>query len=112
MKSVVFIITHGRANDQKSLNLLKKLKCKHEIFLVVDDMDNQIEMYNKKYGDMVLIYDKKAIAEKCDTYINEFPLSASIFARNACLEMAKKLNADLYWVLDDDITSLSYKNLE
>lgn len=112
MKSVVFIITHGRAKKQRTLELLKKLKCTHRIYLVVDDMDDQLEEYIKKYGDDVLIFNKIEIAERTDTRINKYPLGTALFARNACFEFANQMNLDMYWVIDDDVTSFTKKTVK
>lgn len=57
--TVLFIITHQRAEKQLTLNYLKKAGYSGEIFLVVDNKDKDLEMYKKKYKDTVKITYKK-----------------------------------------------------
>lgn len=89
--TVLFIITHQRAEKQLTLNYLKKAGYSGEIFLVVDNKDKDLEMYKKKYKDMLLIFDKEDYAKDVDAHINKFPMNGALFARNACIDFAKKM---------------------
>ena len=52
--TAVFIITHGRAEKQLTLDLLRQSEYSGKIYLVVDNKDEQLSEYKKKYGDMLL----------------------------------------------------------
>lgn len=108
--TVLFIITHQRAEKQLTLNYLKKAGYSGEIFLVVDNKDKDLEMYKKKYKDMLLIFDKEDYAKDVDAHINKFPMNGALFARNACIDFAKKMKKEFYCVCDDDIQCVKLKD--
>ena len=101
--TAIFIITHQRADKQLTLKMLKQLGYSGKVYLVVDDMDCQLQEYRKRYGDNILVFSKKKYAEKVDTHINKFRMSSAVFARNACIDMAKEMGLNFYFVCDDDI---------
>lgn len=106
----VFIITHNRAEKQLTFNCLRKAGYSGEIYLVVDNQDKELEIYKKNYKDKLLIFDKKEYAVNVDTHINKFPMNGALFARNACVDFAKKLRKKFYFVCDDDIRRLNIKD--
>ena len=61
----VFILTHGRPDNVKTLSTLKKCGYTGKIYFIVDNEDKTIEQYQKNYGiENVKIFDKKAIAKE------------------------------------------------
>ena len=101
--TAIFIITHQRADKQLTLKMLESCGYSGRVYLVVDDMDGQIAEYRKRYGDKILVFHKKKYAESVDTHINKFGMSSALFARNACVDMAKDMRLKFYFVCDDDI---------
>lgn len=61
---------------------------------MVDNKDKDLEMYKKKYKDMLLIFDKEDYAKDVDAHINKFPMNGALFARNACIDFAKKMKKE------------------
>lgn len=108
--TILFIITHQRAEKQLTLETLKKAKYKGKVRLVVDDEDNEINKYREKYGEILLEFNKQNLAENMDTHINKFPMGSALFARNACFLFAQKLGAKYYFICDDDIKCIKYKD--
>lgn len=108
--TAVFIITHKRAEKQLTLDVLKESGYSGEIYLVVDDKDEQLSEYKKRYEDILLIFSKKDYAKNVDTHINNFSMSSALFARNACVDFAKKMGFDYYFVCDDDIKCIKFKD--
>jgi len=107
---VVFILTHGRPNNIKTLNTLKKCGYTGRVFLVVDNEDNHIESYIKKYGvDMVKVFDKKAMADKVDEGNNFDERRTITHARNACFEIASDIGIKYFIELDDDYTQFKFR---
>lgn len=106
----LFIITHQRADKQLTLNTLKALEYSGKIYLVVDNKDDQLSLYQKKYGEMVLTFDKEDYAKDVDTHINRFDMQSALFARNACIDFARKLGVAYYFVCDDDISRIKVKD--
>lgn len=77
---------------------------------MVDNKDKDLEMYKKKYKDMLLIFDKEDYAKDVDAHINKFPMNGALFARNACIDFAKKMKKEFYCVCDDDIQCVKLKD--
>lgn len=105
---VIFILTHGRANNIFTIKSLRKHGYTGKIILVCDNEDKTIDEYLKKYPD-VEIFDKKAIAKTFDEADNFEDRRAIIYARNACFEIAKKLGYKYFIEMDDDYTQFEYR---
>lgn len=106
---VVFILTHGRADNVVTYKTLKKCGYTGRIVLVIDNEDKQADEYYAKYGrENVFMFDKKAESEKCDTCDNLEDRRVILFARNVCFEIAEKLGYKYFIELDDDYFGFSY----
>lgn len=106
----VFILTHGRANNVKTYETLKKQGYSGPIVLVVDDEDAQLGEYIRRFGeDNVEIFNKDEVAKRFDRGDNFGKKGAIIFARNACFDIARKRGYRYFIELDDDYTSFNYK---
>lgn len=101
----VFILTHGRAENVITLKALEKAGYSGKTYLVIDDEDEQEDLYREKYGEQVIQFCKKEAAEKTDVMTPSRKRNAVVFARNECWNIAKQLGLTHFCVLDDD-----YKN--
>lgn len=107
---VVFILTHGRADNVKTAETLKKCNYKGPVVYVVDDEDAQLPKYIENFGEEnVEIFNKDEIAKRFDRGDNFGKKGAIIFARNVCFEIARKRGYKYFIELDDDYTSFSFK---
>jgi hypothetical protein len=106
---VVFIITHGRADNVFTDSTLRQRGYTGPIYYVVDNEDKTIEMYKKKYGDLVKVFDKKFYANLVDQGDNFNDRRTTTHARNACFDIAEELNYEWFWVLDDDYTNFQWR---
>ena len=104
-----FILTHGRADRVHTYNLLKRKNYTGRIILIVDDEDNQLPEYKKKYGNEVLVFNKEKIAQTFDSFENFPDRRAIVYARNYCFEIAEKLGIKYFIQLDDDYTSCHFR---
>lgn len=100
----VFILSHGRAENIKTLKMLEKggIVGKRPVHILIDDEDSQGEEYRRLYGDMVLEFSKKAYDDRVDTMDNGGNRKCVVYARNAVFDIAKGLGYDHFIVLDDD----------
>lgn len=108
----IFILTYGRANNQKTLKMLKDFGVEIPIYLVCSDDDNQLQDYIKLYKDMVQVFNKKEVAEKTNTIKIIDTEKSVLYTRNYVFELARKLKYDYFIMLDDDyryIYSLYYR---
>jgi len=123
----VFILSHGRANEILTVNMLKRGNYTGDWYVVIDNEDDQEAIYREKFGEHILQFDKKAEAEKTDTGDLDNDRRVGVFARNAIQDMAKEMGYKYHLQLDDDfrylylrfptgkgssLTSIEVKNLD
>lgn len=99
----VFIITHGRANRQLTYKYFSKRNCTDDVYLIVDDKDEQLNEYKSKYKEKVIVFSKGDYKNKIDTLVNNPTLAHPVYARNAVYDIAKQLGYRYFFVVDDDI---------
>jgi len=106
----VFILTHGRPDNVKTLSTLKKCGYTGLIYFIVDNEDKSIDRYIEKFGiDLVKIFDKKAMADSIDEGNNFDNRSVIIHARNASFLIAKGLGIKYFVQMDDDYYYFGYR---
>ena len=101
-KDGVIIVGHTRLKAAKKLGL-------ETVPVVVADLDEQCWLYKERYGDKVVVFDKKEQAESTDTMTASDDLLSVVFARNACYKIAKGLGLNYFAEFDDDIDSIIKK---
>lgn len=106
---VVFIISHGRPDNIKTLTSLRRANYTGEYRIVIDNEDGQINPYFSKHAEKIIVFDKKKIAATVDNGDNFDNHRTTTHARNACFEIAKELGYTYFLVLDDDYTDFRYK---
>lgn len=110
---VVFILSHGRAGNIKTLKTLKKAGYTGRTIIVIDNEDELGEDYKRIYGENnVVVFDKLDISERYDTMDNFDERRTIFYARNACFEIAEKLGYEYFLELDDDYNSFEYRFVE
>jgi hypothetical protein len=109
----VFILTHGRPNNQKTLKLIRNRGYTGKIYFIVDNEDKTLNEYINNFGsEFVKIFDKKKYADDIDEGNNFDNRKVIIHARNASFDIALNLGLDYFIQLDDDYYSLGYRYLE
>lgn len=107
---VVFILSHGRASNIKTLRTLKRAGYTGKVIIVVDNEDDMIDDYKRIYGKTnVYVFDKLDISKRYDTMDNFEERRTIFYARNACFEIAEQLGYEYFLELDDDYTQIAYK---
>jgi hypothetical protein len=107
-KFVVFIISHGRPDKVMTYDTIRKKGYKGPVYILVDDLDATRQQYIDKYGDQVVVFDKKKAAAMTDQGDNFNDLRTTTHVRNASFEIAENLGYEFFIVLDDDYTSFRY----
>jgi len=106
----VFILTHGRHDNVKTLSTLKKCGYTGNIYFIVDNEDKTIEQYKKNFGEKwVKVFDKKAMADEVDEGNNFDERRTITHARNACFKIAKEIGITYFIQLDDDYTAFDFR---
>ena len=104
-----FILTHGRPDRVYTYKTMRKAGYTGRIYIVIDDEDKTGDEYRKKFGEEVLVFSKAEIAKKFDEGDNFNDRRAIIYARNACFELAEKVECKYFIQLDDDYMAFYYK---
>ena len=107
---VVFILSHGRASNVKTLKTLRRCGYTGKVIIVVDNEDIQEDDYKRIYGKSnVYVFNKLDIANRYDTMDNFEERRTVFYARNACFEIAEELGYKYFLELDDDYTQIAFK---
>lgn len=107
----VFILSHGRANNVRTLKTLDDGGYTGEAIIICDNEDEQIEDY-KKLGKKVIVFDKEEEMKYTDTEDNFKDHRLVVYARNVCHKIAKENGIDYFLVLDDDYTEIAFKYVD
>lgn len=106
----VFILTHGRPDNVKTLKALNKAGYTGLIYFIVDNEDKSINRYIENFGvDAVKVFDKKAMADSIDEGNNFDERRTITHARNACFDIARLLCLTYFIQLDDDYTAFDFR---
>jgi hypothetical protein len=106
----VFILTHGRPDNVKTLNTLNRCGYTGKIYFIVDNEDKTIDKYIKNFGsEYVKIFDKKATADQVDEGNNFDERRTITHARNACFKIANEIGVKYFIQLDDDYNGFYYR---
>lgn len=108
----VFILTHGRPDNVITLQTLKKQGYDGRLYFIVDDEDKQKDKYIEKFGDAVIVFNKKEVADQCDEGNNFDERRTILMARNACFDIARQLGVKYFIQLDDDYTDFRHKHVD
>lgn len=103
----VFILSHGRADHVLTYDTLRKQGYTGDIYIVIDNEDDQVEKYKKNF-DKVVIFDKLEISKQFDAGDNSKDRRTIVYARNASFNIAKKLGIKYFMQLDDDYTEFRF----
>ena len=105
----VFILTHGRPNNVKTFDTLRRQGYTGPVYIIVDNEDKTIEQYRSRFGDSVVVFDKAAIASTFDEADNFDDRRAVVYARNASFQIARDLGLTYFLQLDDDYYEFQYR---
>lgn len=105
----VFILTHGRADNVITYHTLRRSGYTGKIYLIIDNEDKTAEKYRELYGEDVIMFDKKSVADTTDEGDNFDDRRTITHARNACFEIAKKVGVTYFIQLDDDYGQFKFR---
>lgn len=108
----VFILSHGRPDNIKTLRTILNDGYTGPWFIVIDNEDKRGAEYIEQYGDRVLVFDKLAVSKTFDTADNFDDRRTVVYARNACFDLAEKLGFSYFLELDDDYESFMFRYVE
>ena len=106
----VLICSHGRAETLTSYKVLREQGYTGKIIIVIDDEDDQSELYKASY-EFVEVFCKEDYFRVIDGVIQGKQKSV-IYARNACFNIEKKYGLLYFVEMDDDFTDISARYVD
>ena len=112
----IIIMSHGRAENLRTVHTLRKYGCKSEIVILIDDEDSQAKEYFDRYDGKdnckVIQFCKEKVAKVTDTADLIKDRKAVIFARNHSYSVAESLGYEYFILLEDDYLSFDHRWIE
>lgn len=105
----VFILSHGRPDNVKTLKTLDRCGYTGKTYVVVDDKDPTIDQYKENFKDRLLIFSKDEVSKLFDSADTSEDRRTVVYARNACWRLAESLNLSHFWQLDDDYVDFAFR---
>lgn len=102
----IIIKSHQRANTQLTYETLKRTGYTGRIYIVIDDEDEQLELYKQKYGDIIKVFNKDEMLKITDTVDNFKNKNNALLPAAYCKILADELKLDYYIIIDDDIEDI------
>lgn len=103
------VLTHGRPERQITLRTLRRCGYTGRVVLVVDDGDDALPEYRRRYPGMVETFNKAEVARTFDLGDTSGDWRTIVFARNAAFDIAESLDVSHFVELDDDYTSFMHR---
>lgn len=100
----IFILSHGRADTLSTEHVLREQGYTGEIFIVIDDEDEQEDLYRRRFGENVIQFNKLQYFNSTDTGDLDKGRKVGVFARNFIQDEAKRRGYKYHLQLDDDVT--------
>lgn len=107
--AAVFILSHGRPDNVITYKTLRRQGYTGRIFLIVDDEDKTIDKYYENFKDEVIVFSKADYEGKFDIMDNFGNNKVIVYARNACYDIARKLELDYFFEYEDDYTGFNFR---
>lgn len=102
----VFILSHGRADNMKTVSALGRCGYTGKWYIVIDNEDKTYNRYYELFGrEHVIMFDKLDVSKRVDSM--DLPTRGRgviLYARNVCFEIAENLGLKYFLELDDDYT--------
>lgn len=105
----VFILSHGRADTITTYKALRNGGYTGRTYVVIDNEDDQEELYRQKFWDDIIQFDKRDYLEKTDLGDLDTDRRIGVFARNFIQDEAKRLGYKFHLQLDDDVHGFTYR---
>ena len=105
----VFILSHGRADTISTYKALRDGGYTGRTYVVIDNEDDQEDLYRQKFGDDIIQFDKRDYLVKTDLGDLDTDRRIGVFARNFIQDEAKRLGYKFHLQLDDDVHGFTYR---
>ena len=108
-----FILTHGRPDNVVTYKTLRACRYTGDVFFIVDNEDAAVDRYRANFGaERVIVFDKKAQADKIDEANNFDNRKVIVHARNASFDIAESLGVTHFVQFDDDYYFFGFRGCD
>lgn len=104
----IFIMVYGRPEKNLTYDTLKKCGYTGKIYLVGDNTDDKIDGYKSKFGNDLLVFDKKDVSKKYDSGDNSGDLRSTMYAANTIFDLAEQHGIKYFYIMCDDYYEFDY----
>lgn len=109
----IFILSHGRADKVYTMKTLEKAGYTGQVYILLDNEDNQIEKYKKNFGkEKIIVFDKEKAVKTYQGMSNFYKKNVILWARNEAQRIAKEKGIRYILELDDDYTTILWRWIE
>ncbi len=106
----IFMLSHGRANNFVTLKTLQNAGYTGKWYILLDDEDEQIDIYKEKFGEEhIKVFCKSDWVKNVDVMDNFDGNKIVVYARNAVNSIAKELGLKYFFELDDDYGEMNVR---
>jgi len=99
----ILILSHGRADNVRTVDTLKKVNYSGKWYIVIDNEDEQAPKYVENFGaEHIIVFDKVEAGKTFDIMDNFDGRGVPTFARNVFHRIASKLGLQYFLELEDD----------
>ena len=99
----ILILSHGRANNVRTVPTLKEVGYTGKWYIVLDDEDKQYDDYVRNFGkEHIIVFNKEEVGKTFDIMDNFPGRGVPTFARNVFHKIAKDLGLTYFLELEDD----------
>ena len=99
----ILILSHGRANNVRTVPTLKEVGYTGKWYIVLDDEDKQYDDYIRNFGkEHIIVFNKEEVGKTFDIMDNFPGRGVPTFARNVFHKIAKDLGLTYFLELEDD----------
>lgn len=102
----ILIKSHKRANSLLTYETLKNTGYIGDVYIIVDDEDNQLAEYKKKYKKNIKVFNKDEMLKYADTIDNLKNKNNALLPAIYANILANELGLEYYMLIDDDISSI------
>lgn len=108
----VFILSHGRAKTITTYDAMRKGGYTGDMYVVIDNEDDQEDLYRRKFGDAIIQFDKRDYVPLTDLGDLDDDRRIGVLARNFIQDKAAEMGYEYHLQLDDDIYGFAWRKEE
>ena len=109
----VFVLSHGRADKMTTIKSLQKSGYTGQYYIILDNEDDQIQAYEKRFGkEHIIVFDKQEVGKTFDIMDNFEGRQVVTFARNAVYDIANRLGLKYFFEADDDLLNYRHRYVD